>query len=233
MGPATTPCGPALCRPRGRPERRTSSARSARPLPPAPLYDPPDGEPGRAQAGHWLDEQVPPELGRLQGGAVGGGKQEWEVNLDVAQRTAALLSAGGHRGRRSARDRPEATGPTSSSRCMPTVTRLAKATASKSRDLASARSRTSTITWWTCSTRSTAPIPGCRATTTHISLRMRYYYAFNSRRYCHAVAPGVPQAIVEMGYLTSPIDRQFLIGDPDRLARGLADSIQVFLSTLP
>jgi N-acetylmuramoyl-L-alanine amidase len=67
----------------------------------------------------------------------------------------------------------------------------------------------------------------------HISLRMRYYYAFNSRRYCHAVAPGVPQAIVEMGYLTSAVDRGFLIGDPDRLARGLADGIQVFLNTLP
>src|SRR5205085_12562223 len=57
----------------------------------------------------------------------------------------------------------------------------------------------------------------------HISLRMRYYYAFNSRRYCHSVAPGVPQAIVEMGYLTSPIDRRLLIGAPDRLAQGLAD----------
>ena len=67
----------------------------------------------------------------------------------------------------------------------------------------------------------------------HISLRMRYYYAFNSRRYCHAVAPGVPQAIIEMGYLTSPADRQLLIGDPDRLARGVAISIQAFLSTLP
>ena len=67
----------------------------------------------------------------------------------------------------------------------------------------------------------------------HISLRMRYYYAFNSRRYCHAVAPGVPQAIIEMGYLTSPADRQLLIGDPDRLARGGAISIQAFLSTLP
>jgi N-acetylmuramoyl-L-alanine amidase len=43
----------------------------------------------------------------------------------------------------------------------------------------------------------------------------------------------VPQAIVEMGYLTSAVDRGFLIGDPDRLARGLADGIQVFLNTLP
>ena len=67
----------------------------------------------------------------------------------------------------------------------------------------------------------------------HITLRMRYYYAFNSRRYCHAVAPGVPQAIVEMGYLTSATDRQWLIGNPDRLARGLADGITAFLRTLP
>ena len=38
---------------------------------------------------------MPPELGRLQGGAVGGGKQEWQVNLDIAQRTAALLQSAG------------------------------------------------------------------------------------------------------------------------------------------
>ena len=47
------------------------------------------------QAGHWLTDQVPPELGRLQAGSVGGGKQEWQVNLDVAQRTAALLESVG------------------------------------------------------------------------------------------------------------------------------------------
>ncbi len=67
----------------------------------------------------------------------------------------------------------------------------------------------------------------------HISLRMRYYYAFNSRRYCHAVAPGVPQAIIEMGYLTSAVDRGLLIGDPNKLARAVADGVQAFLSTLP
>src|SRR5204863_8856286 len=47
----------------------------------------------------------------------------------------------------------------------------------------------------------------------HISLRMRYYYAFNSRRYCHAVAPGVPQAIIEMGCRTRLDARGWLIGD--------------------
>lgn len=63
---------------------------------------------------------------------------------------------------------------------------------------------------------------------------MRYYYAFNSRRYCHAVAPGVPQAIVEAGFLTSAADRQLLIGNPDLAARGIVNGIIAFLrSPLP
>jgi N-acetylmuramoyl-L-alanine amidase len=62
---------------------------------------------------------------------------------------------------------------------------------------------------------------------------MHYYYAFNSRRFCHAVAPGVPQAIVELGYMTSAADRRLLIGDPERLAGGLAEGIRAFLRTLP
>jgi N-acetylmuramoyl-L-alanine amidase len=67
----------------------------------------------------------------------------------------------------------------------------------------------------------------------HISLRMRYYYAFNSRRYCHAVSPGVPQAIIELAYLTNAGDRQYLIGDPQKLAEGLTEGIQAFLTTTP
>jgi len=58
---------------------------------------------------------------------------------------------------------------------------------------------------------------------------MRWYYAFNARRYQHAVAPGVPQAIIETGFLTSSADRQYLIGDPDRVARGIANGILRFL----
>jgi N-acetylmuramoyl-L-alanine amidase len=204
------------------------------PLAPAPLYDPP-GAARRVglQAGHWLNDQVPPELGRLQGGAVGGGKQEWEVNLDIAQRTAALLSASGIEVDVLPATVPEAyranafialhsdgdpsgaghgfkvarpgfsSLPDVDDHLVDVLNRVYGADTELPRD------------------------------DDHISLRMRYYYAFNSRRYCHSVAPGVPQAIVEMGYLTSPIDRQFLLGDPDRLARGLSDSIQVFLGSLP
>jgi N-acetylmuramoyl-L-alanine amidase len=61
------------------------------------------------------------------------------------------------------------------------------------------------------------------------SRRMTAYYAFNSRRYCHAIAPGTPSAILEAGYLTSAVDRQILLGDPDAAARGIAAGILRFL----
>ena len=65
------------------------------PLPPTPRHNPDGPKRVALQAGHWLTEQVPAELRGLQHGATGGGKQEWEVNLDIARRTAALLEAQG------------------------------------------------------------------------------------------------------------------------------------------
>ncbi|MBA2448902.1 MAG: hypothetical protein H0V51_12830, partial [Chloroflexi bacterium] len=67
----------------------------------------------------------------------------------------------------------------------------------------------------------------------HITIRMRYYYAFNSRRYCHAVAPGVPQAILETGFLSSAHDRTLLLGNPDRVAQGVASGVLHFLNGNP
>jgi N-acetylmuramoyl-L-alanine amidase len=64
----------------------------------------------------------------------------------------------------------------------------------------------------------------------NITARMRYYYAFNSRRYCHAVAPGIPQAIIETGFLTNVSDRRLLLGNPDAAARGIANGILAFLN---
>jgi hypothetical protein len=62
---------------------------------------------------------------------------------------------------------------------------------------------------------------------------MTGYYAFNSRRYCHAVAPGVPSAILEMGFLTSAADRALLLGNPDVVALGVARGILRFLDEVP
>ena len=203
------------------------------PLPPAPLYDPPGSKRVGLQAGHWLTDQVPPELGRLQNGAAGGGKQEWEVNLDIARRAAALLETSGidvdvlpatvpPRYRANAFIALHADGdPAGQARGFKVARPGFSSLPDVDDRLVQALNQTYGVE---------TELP---RDDEHISLRMRYYYAFNSRRYCHAVAPGVPQAIVEMGYLTSAADRQYLIGDPGRLATALADSIQAFLATLP
>jgi N-acetylmuramoyl-L-alanine amidase len=203
------------------------------PLPPAPLYDPPGSKRVGLQAGHWLTDQVPPELGRLQGGAVGGGKQEWQVNLDVAQRAAALLESSGVQV-----DVLPATLPAHYQANLFIALHADGDTTGQARGFKVARPGFSSVP--DIDDRLVAAINQIYGAETelprddeHISLRMRYYYAFNSRRYCHAVAPGVPQAIVEMAYLTSATDRQYLIGDPQRLAHAVADSIQAFLATEP
>jgi len=202
------------------------------PLAPAPLYDPPGQRHVGLQAGHWLNEDVPPELGRLQGGAVGGGRQEWQVNLDVAQRTAALLEAAGVQV-----DVLPATVPPRYRANAFIALHADGDPAGQARGFKVARPGFSSLP--EVDDRLVDTLNQVYAADTelprddeHISLRMRYYYAFNSRRYCHAVAPGVPQAIIEMGYLSSAVDRGLLIGDPDKLARGVADGVQAFLSTL-
>jgi len=217
----------------GSPESRDFFRSFRTPLAPAPLYDPPGPRRVGLQAGHWLTEEVPPELGRLQGGAVGGGKQEWEVNLDVARRAAALLDAASIQV-----DVLPATVPRSYRANAFIALHADGDPAGMANGFKVARPGFSSLP--DIDDRLVDTLNQVYAADTelprdddHISLRMRYYYAFNSRRYCHAVAPGVPQAIVEMGYLTSPLDRHLLIGDPDRLARGLADAIQTFLTSIP
>jgi N-acetylmuramoyl-L-alanine amidase len=63
----------------------------------------------------------------------------------------------------------------------------------------------------------------------HISRRMTFYYAFNTRRYAHAIDVGTPAAIIESGFLTNASDRAFLTGQPDIAARGIANGILRFL----
>lgn len=62
-----------------------------------------------------------------------------------------------------------------------------------------------------------------------VSRRMTAYYAFNWARYEHAVHPFTPSAIVETGFLTNPIDRDFLLNQPERVAAGIATGIINFL----
>jgi hypothetical protein len=199
------------------------------PLPPAAVWNPPGPQRVGLQAGHWLVEQVPPELRGLQGGATGGGKQEWEVNLDLALRTQALLEAAGVQV-----DVLPTTIPEHYQAHVFVAIHADGDTSGRLRGFKVARPGFSSVPETDDRLVETlnaayGAATGLPRDDEHISLRMRYYYAFNSRRYCHAVAPGVPQAIVEAGFLTSAADRGLLLGTPDVAARGIADGILRFL----
>lgn len=189
----------------------------------------PDGPPSVGlQAGHWKNEELPDELTRLRGntGATGGGKSEWEVNLDIAERTQVLLKKEGI-----VVDILPATIP---KRYWADVfvaihadgnldTRVSGYKAAHPRrDISgSAQTLLSSIM------ESYGNATGL-AIDHDVSENMRGYYAFAWWRREHAVHPKTASVILETGFLTSPADRRILLGNPDRAARGLADAIIAF-----
>lgn len=64
-----------------------------------------------------------------------------------------------------------------------------------------------------------------------VTRRMTAYYAFNWSRYEYAIHPFTPAVIVETGFLTSPVDRQVIVSQPDRAAKGVTDAVIAFLNT--
>jgi N-acetylmuramoyl-L-alanine amidase len=199
------------------------------PLPAAEVYNPPGPKRVGLQAGHWKTEEIPSELRGLGPGSSGGGRAEWEVNLDIAERTAALLRASGVEAEVLPTTIPieykahaflsiHADGDESGARQGYKLGRAAWSATPEADD------------------RLMAAISEAYAAMTRMPLdpvgasrRMTAYYAFNSRRYCHAIAPGTPGAILEAGYLTSAVDRQILLGDPDAAARGIARGLLRYL----
>lgn len=199
------------------------------PLPPASLWNPPGPKRVGLQAGHWLNEERPAELIRLEHGASGGGRQEWEVNLDIARRTARYLEAASVE----VDILPTTVPPRYRAHVFIAIHADGDPTG-QARGFKIARPGFSSIP--DVDDRLVAALYAAYETATglprddaNITSRMRFYYAFNSRRYCHAVAPGVPQAIVETGFLTNPFDRRLLLGNPDAAARGIAEGILAFL----
>ena len=159
------------------------------PLPPAPLVDLPGPKRVGLQAGHWLTDEVPAELRGLQAGALGGGMQEWQVNLDVAQRTAALLEASGIQ-----TDVLPSTVPPHYQANAFVALHSDGDPSGAGHGFKVARPGFSSIPdvddqLVDAINQTYARVTELPRDDEHISLRMRYYYAFNSRRYCHAVAP--------------------------------------------
>lgn len=65
----------------------------------------------------------------------------------------------------------------------------------------------------------------------NVSGNMFGYYAFNDRRFRHAVAPGTPALLVELGYLSSSADRR-LLTRPEALAAALEEGVAAYLKAV-
>ena len=62
-----------------------------------------------------------------------------------------------------------------------------------------------------------------------ITSNMTDYYAFNNLKYQYSLSSTTPGAILEMGFLTNTTDLNFLVGQKEKIARGITDSILTFL----
>jgi hypothetical protein len=196
---------------------------------PTPTPRPP-GTPWRVgiQVGHWKSDELPEELARLRTstGARAGDYTEAGVNLDIAQRVAALLEQRGV-----VVDVLPATVP---------IRYDADAFVSIHADGSqSAGAHGFKIaTPWRTSRAAQHLLDVLReeyAASTGmpwddaITFNMRGYYAFNFRRHEHAAARTTPAVIVETGFLTNAADRAILTSQPDIVAAGIANGIMRYL----
>lgn len=181
------------------------------------------------QVGHWKATEAPDELAGLRdnGGTRGGGKYEWEVNLEIAQMTAELLRSTGYevdilpatvppRYRADLFLAIHADGNDDASVHGYRVAAPRRDATRKAQEFADVLAQ------------AYGDATGIRRISS-VTRRMQGYYAFNSRRYQHAIAPTTVGVIIETGFLTSATDQRVLVDDPARAAQGIFDGVSLFL----
>ena len=203
------------------------------PIPTPEEWQPPEG-PVRIglQVGHWRAEEAPRELSGLRrNGTSWNGTPEWQVNLEIARHAGAMLEElgyvvdilpaivpPGYRAHLFIAIHADASNDRSAS---------GYRVAAPSRD---ATGRASGVV--DLLKRTYGPATGIRRLP-DTTRRMRNYYAFNFRRYEHALHPMTVAAIVETGFLTNAGDRNVIMGQPERAARGIVEAITAFPITPP
>jgi len=181
------------------------------------------------QAGHLGVEEHPEELERLRNntGSKGGGKWEWEVNLEIAERSAAILES-----RNINVDILPATVPpgywadifiaihadgsedpqNSGFKVAPSWHDLSGKAPELVRILTEEYQQKTGMT-----------------IDENITHNMRGYYAFSWWRYEHAVHPMTTSAIIETGFLTNAGDRKIIVDNPQIAAEAISSAVFSFL----
>lgn len=216
----------------GAPTPATAPPPPAAPLPPLPT-GPLSARVG-LQVGHWRSEDLPDELAILrdQRGASAGGRHEVDVNLDVAQRVAEILSAYGV----TVDILPATVPPGYRADAFVAVhcdannnPGMAGYKLTRYQDSAVPARADELVATVGASYAAVTGLPPDN----HVTRAMLWYYAFNSQDFRHAIDPRTPATIVELGFLTNPSDRSLLTEQTDRVARGLAEGLLRFLAAPP
>lgn len=182
------------------------------------------------QVGHWKNDEVPEELEKLKvnTGAQGGGKWEWEVNHAIATKIGEILAGEGVV--------TEILPTTIPPKYWADVFIAIHADGSEDRT----KSGYKFAGPWRDYTRKSGELVSIlerhyeKATgltrDENISRNMRGYYAFSWWRYEHAVHPMTTSVIAETGFLTNRSDQRLLIDTPEISAEAIADAILEYLS---
>lgn len=234
MSAATPTARGAVARPAptgvASPTAALAPATSATALPATPTPRPP-GTPPRVglQVGHLRSEELPEELARLRAstGARWGSVTEAELNLAVANRVKPLLEAQGV-----VVDFLPATVPPGydADAFIAIHADGSSSPAARGWKLATPwRTSAASRTLMNAVAAAYGPATGLPQDSGGVTFNMKGYYAFSYRRYQHAIARTTPAIIIEMGFMTSAADRAVLFGQPERVARGIADGVLAYL----
>ena len=219
--------------PRRRNYRRRSRNRYPGPIPTPADWAPPEG-PVRIglQAGHWRADEAPRELSSLRrNGTSWGGTAEWEMNLAIVQYAGEMLEGMGYQ----VDILPAVVPPSYRAHLFISVhadgsndpDASGYRVAAPRRDATGRASQIAALL-----NQSYGDATGLKPLGT-VTRRMRNYYAFNFRRYEHALHPMTIAVIIETGFLTSSRDRRVIVNDPERAARGIVDAVTAFRVTPP
>ncbi len=213
--------------------RRRRRNRYPGPIPTPADWKPPEGPVRIAlQAGHWRADEAPRELrGLRNNGTSWKGTAEWEVNLEIVRRTGTILEELGYE----VDILPAVVPPDYRAHLFIAI----HADGSNDPDASGYRVASPRQDATGRASQVVALLEQSYGERTGIkrlpdaTRRMRNYYAFNFRRYEHALHPMTIAVILETGFLTSSKDRQVIVNDPERAARGIVEAIIAFSETPP
>ena len=203
------------------------------PIPTPEEWQPPEGPVRIAlQVGHWRADEAPRELSGLRrNGTSWNGTHEREFNLKIVRRTGAMLEELGY----VVDILPAVVPPDYRAHLFLAIHADASNDPNARGYRVSAPRRDATgraQDFVDLLYETYGPATGIRRLR-DTTRRMRNYYAFNYRRYEHALHPMTIAAIIETGFLTNAGDRAVIMDQPERVARGIVDAIAAFPITPP